>query len=76
MTELSPAARAILEAATNTPYDMPYEHDLAAALRAARDELAPDKTIKDIDYVPQSYVNGYADALDEILAIAIELEAQ
>lgn len=34
------------------------------------------KTIEDISYVHQSYVDGYKDALDEILAIAIELEAQ
>jgi hypothetical protein len=38
--------------------------------------LAPSKTIKDIDYLPQAYVDGYCDALDEILALAIELEAQ
>ena len=39
MTELSPAAQAVWNAAYNTPEDCPYEHDLAAALRAAADCL-------------------------------------
>lgn len=75
MTELSTAAKAVLDAAWNTPEDMPYEHDLAAALRAAVDQVAPEKTIEDINYVHQSYVDGYKDALCEILNLADELEA-
>jgi hypothetical protein len=39
MTDLSPAAQAVWNAAYNTPEDCPYEHDLAAALRAAADEV-------------------------------------
>lgn len=35
MADLSPAARAVWEAAMNTPDHMPYEYDIAAALRAA-----------------------------------------
>lgn len=35
MTDLSPAARAVWEAAVNTPAHMSYEYDIAAALRAA-----------------------------------------
>jgi hypothetical protein len=73
MSKLSRAAQAVLDAYRDAGID--DEVTAAAVLRAARDELAPDKTIKDIDYLPQSYVDGYADALDEILAIAIELEA-
>jgi hypothetical protein len=69
---LSPSAQAVLDAAL--PH-MVHRYSVAAALRAARDELDPNKTIKDIDYVPQAYVDGYSDALDEILALAIELEA-
>ena len=86
MSELSPAAWAVLNAVTRHQYDLNPEDipneatriacEISIALRAARDELAPSKTIKDIDYVHQSYVDGYKDALDEILAIAIELEAQ
>ena len=79
MTKLSPAARAVAWAYDNapeTPTGNHRYHWLAAALRAARDEVAPSKTIKDISYVHQSYVDGCEDALDEILAIAIGLEAQ
>ena len=79
MTKLSPAARAVAWAYDNapeTPTGNHRYHWLAAALRAARDEVGPSKTIKDISYVHQSYVDGYEDALDEILAIAIELETQ
>jgi hypothetical protein len=39
MTNLSPAAQAVWNAAYNTPEDCPYEHDLAAALRAVVQEL-------------------------------------
>ena len=45
MTKLSPAARAVWEAAMNTPDDMPYEHDLAAALRAVADQVVPEYQI-------------------------------
>ena len=47
---------------------------LAAALRAAADQAHPKAHIEDIDYVHQSYVDGWKDALDVILAIADELE--
>ena len=79
MSKLSPAARAVAWAYDNapeTPTGNHRYHWLAAALRAARDEVAPSKTIEDIAYVHQSYVDGYKDALDEILAIAIELDAK
>lgn len=64
MTELSPAAQAVWNAAYNTPEDCPYKHDLAAALRAAADQLAYGHTDHPI--------------IDEkaLLAIADELEAQ
>jgi len=80
MTELSPAAQAVFHA-FNSKFDWiedgvpgPQFNSIAAALRAARDELAPSKTIEDIEWAHQNYVDGYEDALDEILAIAIELE--
>jgi hypothetical protein len=84
MTELSSTTKAVLDAykdASDGHYSddgewiQNHEAQIAAALRAARYELAPSKTIKDIDYLPQAYVDGYCDALDEILALAIELEA-
>ena len=64
---LSPAARAVWEAAMNTPEDMPYEHDLAAALRAAAEQ---GETL---------YLDGcpvHAVTVSSLLAIARELEAQ
>ena len=86
MTELSPAARAVLTAVTLTKYEVPPEGLpafaeemaplLAAALRAAADQSHPKAHIEDIDYVHQSYVDGWKDALDVILAVAGELEAQ
>jgi len=61
MTNLSPAAQAVLDAFLNTPGEVPmpmwdYGRDLAAALRAA---------VRGIDYITS----------EEILAIAAELEA-
>lgn len=78
--QLSPAAQtvwssyeAILEyECTVTKTDMKA---LAAALRAAADQAHPKAHIEDIDYVHQSYVDGWKDALDVILAIADELKA-
>ena len=82
--QLTPAAKAVLTAVTLTRYDVPPEglpafaEEMAplivAALRAAVNEVAPDKIIKDIDYLGQSYVDGYKDALYEILIIANEIE--
>jgi hypothetical protein len=73
MTELSPAAQAVLDAAL--PH-MVHRYSVAAALRAVVDQVAPEKTIEDIDYVHQSYVDGYKDALCEILNLVDELETQ
>jgi hypothetical protein len=75
MSELSPAAQAVWNAAYNTPEDCSYEHDLAAALRAAADQAHPKAHIEDIDYVHQSYVDGWKDALAVLQEIADELEA-
>ena len=76
MSELSPAAQAVLDA-TNQAYDQAatVAQGTAVALRAAVDAVTPEKTIEDIDYVQQSYVEGYMDALYEILIIVNELEA-
>jgi hypothetical protein len=80
MTELSPAARSVFES-FNSKFDWvedgvpgPQFKAIVAALRAAVNEAAPEKTIEDIDYVHQHYVEGYKDALYEILSIANELE--
>lgn len=84
MTEpLSPAARAVWEAAMNTPDHMPYEYDIAAALRAAADQVVPEtrKPSADSDY----HLMNWSKSLDqyyqrqqtraELLAIATELES-
>ena len=77
MSELPPTAQAVISAAMKDAYGRPstyFYSRLAAAFRAAVDEVAPEKTIEDIDYVHQNYVDGYRDALYEILIIANELE--
>jgi len=78
MTEpLSPAAQAVWNAAYNTPEDCPYEHDLAAALRAAADQVVPwapqPSPIMGPVYVAQ--VEKQRKIRAELLTIAAELEA-
>jgi len=75
MSELSPAAQAVWNAAYNTPEDCPYEHDLAAALRAAADQLVLVQWDGRIEpAAPHSIgVNFSRDALH---ALATELETQ
>ena len=81
MTNLSPAAQAVHDAFWSHPNGKPLVQDcpdtdqLVAALRAAADQSHPRTHIEDIDYVHQSYVDGWKDALDVILGIADELEA-
>ncbi len=73
MVDLSPASQAVLDAFRSSHTGQAC---LVAALRAAVNEVAPEKTIEDISYVHQSYVDGYKDALYEILIIANEIELQ
>jgi hypothetical protein len=84
MTKLSPAAQAVKNAvlalyADENVHQFGWQLDaptVAAALRAAADQAHPKAHIEDINYVHQNYVDGWKDALDVILAIADELEAQ
>ena len=81
MSELSPAAKTVLDAflgdAENTGLQMDdLRENVAAALRAAADQAHPKAHIEDIDYVHQSYVDGWKDALAVLQEIADELEAQ
>jgi hypothetical protein len=73
--ELSPVAQAVRQAFTEIS-PAPANEIAVVALRAAVNEVAPEKTIEDIDYVHQSYVDGYKDALYEILNLVDELEAR
>ena len=78
---LSPAAQAVHDAFWSHPNGKPLVQDcpdtdqLVAALRAVADQAHPKAHIEDIDYVHQTYVDGWKDALDVILTIADELEA-
>jgi hypothetical protein len=79
MAELSPAAQAVAWAYDNTPERPTGNHRyhwLGYALRAAADQAHPKAHIEDIDYVHQSYVDGWKDALAVLQNIADELEAQ
>ncbi len=69
---LSPAAQAVLDAFRTSHTG---QGCLAAALRAAANQLNPKQHIEDIDYVHQSYVDGWSDALNLIIDIAEDLEA-
>ena len=82
MSELSPAAQAVWDAAYNTPEDCPYEHDLAAALEAAADQVVPEERMPDVlDFPDSDQIAPYYEWLcrrkirAELLAIAAELKA-
>jgi hypothetical protein len=75
MTELSPAALAVMNAVVKVYPTFPDEV-AAAAIRAAADQAAPEKQLEDIAYIHESYVDGMRDALACIEIIADELEAQ
>jgi len=74
MTELSPAARAVLTAVTLTKYDVPPEGLpafaeeiaplIAAAFRAAADQLGEE----------MEFYNEWLVSVTDLLAIATELE--
>lgn len=77
MTDLSPAAQAILNAVTLNRYDVPYyacpksinqiKSDVAAALLAAADQVVPASP----DMIPSLIMVRY-----RLLAISNELEAR
>jgi hypothetical protein len=78
MTDLSPAAQAVLNAVTLKRYDVPYyacpksidqiKSDVAAALRAAADQVVPQALCV--------YNSESISIRSQLLAIASELEAQ
>jgi hypothetical protein len=70
MTNLSPAAQAVVDAAiTGRGYLHPA---LAAALRAAADQVCPSDAMEPRNYLPMAIENNRIRC--EILAIADELE--
>jgi hypothetical protein len=76
MPELSPAAQAVWNAAYNTPEDCPYEHDLAAALRAAADQVLPEVVNAVGDEHDDARRDQWVRIRCKFLAIAAELENQ
>lgn len=72
---LSPAAQAVLDAMHRSYDHEPTRRAIAAdVLRALANQASPSLHIEDIQYQHQSYVDGWKDALDVILAIAAKLE--
>jgi len=63
---LSPAAQAVLDAALELPDDPELEEIIAAALRAAADQIEPDDGVS----------TEVRQVLNKLLAIADELENQ
>ena len=78
MTNLSPAAQAVLKAYGSSPIrnDHVIDHRccLAAALRAAADQVAPSDAMEPRNYIPIAIECQRIRA--ELLAIADELERQ
>lgn len=79
MSTLTSASQAVLDATYNAydPKDpIVLRRCAAAALRAAAKAVEPENHVEDIHYVPEAYLDGFKDAIAELLAIADELERQ
>ena len=76
MVELSPAAQAVLTAAICDGPELEYR--IAAALRAAADQVVPDKCppIEDFNEFDQGYAVAHITHRQDLLDIAIQLEGQ
>jgi len=77
MTELSPAARAVLSAYNNSPFDGDCgdRYAIASALRAVADEVVPKEwpTIEDYNEYDQGVAAAHIKCRNQLLAIAAEL---
>ena len=82
MTDLSPAAQAVLDAANNeldhAPWDVSYlaKPAVAAALRAAADQVVPEEPLYGGDQRWMFERDARQASRKRLLAIADELEAQ
>ena len=79
MTDLSPAAQAVLDAFLGDAEDTGLQIDdlrenVAAALRAAADQVAPSDAMEPRNHIPMALECQRIRA--ELLAVAAELEAQ
>jgi hypothetical protein len=71
MTDLSPAAQAVLDAVPPHPI---HEQALAAALRAAADQVVPEEPLYGGDQRWQYERDARQESRKKLLAIAAELE--
>ena len=80
MTDLSPAAQAVLDAYDNSPFDKDCGDRvaIAAALEAVADQVVPKEwpTIEDYNEYDQGFAAAHIKYRNEILAIADEIEVQ
>jgi hypothetical protein len=81
MTEpLSPAALAVMTAGTmgnpNVINDPVYRQCIAAALRAAADQVVPEPSESDKGSLSLAAIRNRCKVRDELLAIAAELEVE
>ena len=75
MTDLSPAAQAVLDAVCdNTEPDCDTQHLIAAALRAAADQVVPDHANSVGDAHDDARRDQWMRIRRKLLAIAVELE--
>jgi len=81
MTDLSPAAQAVLDAAnasaTNAWSDATHQRfrtGVAAALRAAADQLVPEPNDIDKKSLSLAAIRNHCKVRDKLLSIATELE--
>ena len=75
MPKLSPAAQAVLDAAIKVAESPDAEAIAAAALRAAADQVVPERPLREDDqrWMPELYTRQVC--RQKLLAIAAELEA-
>lgn len=80
MSELSPAAKAVLEACGTPKVDSPFQlvarGFAAATLRAAADQVVPEPDDAAKETFSIAALRPYWQIRDRLLAIATELEAQ
>ena len=82
MTELSPQAQAVLDAAFSAYWsaeqEAPNDEQMiaAAALRAAADQVVPEETWLGTEEPCYAYYRQRCNTRRQLLAIAAELEAQ
>jgi hypothetical protein len=79
MADLTPAAQAVLDAFLDTPGCEPmagwdYKRDIAAALRAAADQVVPEPNDTDKALLSLAAIRNHCKVRDRFLAIAAELD--